>query len=713
MPRARRRGAPRAAAAPPAGIDPRDAAGAPAHGRAGRAAAVLPALLVCGVGLALYANSFSVPFLFDDSFEITNNPAVRSLAPLHEYLLRLRGIPALTFALNYRWSGFDVWPFHLVNVAVHLANAVLVYLLVRHTLTLPRLRPRYGDAAGWLAALVALVFVAHPLQTMAATYIVQRAESLGAFFYLLTVLAFATGAIAATPRGRIARYAAASACALLGVLCKETVATVPATLLVYRLCFLPAAPRPPSRFGRILIPLLLVVPIAYVLFLARRYLIPNEAALDLAHGPRAWLYIPSAGFRAQGVSAWHYFLTQFGVIVWYLRLFFVPAGQCFDYGWPLVDSPWRLDVVLPLVLLLAIVTAAGASYRRYPLATFCLAWVFFTLAPTSSIVPLRDAAFEHRMYLPIIGLAWLVVVGGRDALDALAARIGRRRADVRRIGAGVLVAWIALLGIATVHRNEVLGSTLRLAVDTAEKAPQNWRAQFALGVELAQQHRTDDAIAAFEDSIRLDPHQGAPRVQLGGLYVARRQYDDAERVLVPATALLEESIVAGAYVQLAAVHQARGDVDATMSDLQHAAKLKPEWGPVHRQLAGLFKHRGVWYAAAGEYEKAAALMPQRPELRAEAAVASYKAARVLASANRPADAEIVARKAVQYRPQWPAADRLLAYVLAQLGQWDDAAAALRRAAAADPANAAIADDLRRVQAREPLALPPADAVGGE
>src|SRR5262249_33351951 len=154
-----------------------------------------------------------------------------------------------------------------------------------------------------------------------------------------------------------------------------------------------------------------------------------------------------------------------------LGLFLLPTAQTFDYGWPFVDSPWRADVLLPLLILLALVAVAVVAARRHRLTTFCLGWVFITLAPTSSIIPLRDAAFEHRMYLPIVGLAWLAIVGGYDLLTQLTAREGRATSGFWRAGAIAAGVWIALLGLATIARNQVMQDPLRLARDDTAKAP--------------------------------------------------------------------------------------------------------------------------------------------------------------------------------------------------------------------------------------------------
>jgi len=668
-------------------------------------ASVLGPLLVVLIVAVLYANSFSIPFLFDDFFAITGNPAVKTIEPALDYLRRSRGIPALTVALNYRWGGFSVWGFHLVNVAVHLANGLLVYALVLRTLRLPALRERYRDHAAVLATLAALVFVAHPLQTMAASYIVQRAESIAAFFYLLTLLLYAAAATAAGRTPRLALYGAAVLAALLGVVSKETVATVPAAILAYHLCFLSRGARG-SHAARWALAAALLLPLAYGLLLARPYLLPGAETVA-PDAPRAWLYIPTAGFWIDGITSWHYLLSQFGVVVWYLRLYVLPTHQCFDYGWPFADSLWRADVLLPLGVLLALAAAAAASYRRYPLATFCLAWVFITLAPTSSIIPLRDAAFEHRMYLPIVGLAWLTVVGGFDGLGWIAQRTGRRAAALRRAGGVAIALWLAVLGAATVARNGVMQDPIALAADSIAKAPDNWRAHANYGEALLAVGRSGEAMPALEEAVRLNPEGGSARVELGQLYVGARRFADAETVLQPATTVVEESVAAAACLQLATVYEARGDRARSEDMLNEALRREPGWSSVHRQLGAFYARAGFWYGAAGHYKEA--LRIDRgliKRLGPAAAAADLHAAAEQLQLGDASEAQRYVEAALQLQPDDALARRYLAVVQAAAGAWAPAQATLASLAQSAPDDAWVRDSQQRVRDRQPL-VPPA------
>lgn len=690
------------------------AGAAPAPRRAAAPAAELPRWLPAVLGPAcivvlgwlLYANSFAIPFLFDDYFEIETNPTVKALQPLLSYLTRLRGLTALTFALNVRQGGYDVWGFHFVNVALHLANALLVYGLVLWTLRLPFFAGRYVPRARLLATLVALVFVAHPLQTMAASYLSQRAEVLGSFLYLTTLLCAVHGFTAHGPR-RAVLFGGALLAAVLGMVSKEIVATAPVAVALYWYCFLRGRGGAPSSWWRrLLLVVLLALPVAFGLVLARAYLFPAATPGPEA-GPRAWLFIPTAGFRVEGIGPWQYLITQFGVITWYLRLFLVPAGQVFDYGWPFADGVWRADVLLPLVVLLAIVTAAVLAFRRYRLATFCIAWVFVTLAPTSSILPLKDAAFEHRMYLPVAGLAWLLVVGGADLLALLAARSGQAPRSLWRAGAIALGVWIALLGLATVQRNRVFADPALFVEDNAAKAPRHWRAQYQLGELRLKRGQQDGAIAAFEEAVRLNPDQGSARIALGGIYIKQKRYDDAERVLEPATHLMEESVVAAALQNIAIVYQARDDVPRATAALERTVQLKPQWTVAQRQLAALYARQNRFVLAAKLYDDVLRANPRlREQLAGPASVANFKGGVQLTGEDKRAEALKLLERALELDPTLWRARGYIAYVSVRDGKWPRAVAEVERISREQPNDPWVAETLPRVKDGLPIVPPP-------
>jgi hypothetical protein len=139
-------------------------------------------VLICLVGIIAYSNSFDCSFHFDDIPVIQDNIAIRSLSNIKAWwgFIPSRPLGTLSFALNYHFHQLTVWGYHFVNLAIHLANALLVWWLVMLTMATPVMRAqpisRHKES---LALFTALLFVSHPLATQSVTYIVQRYANIG------------------------------------------------------------------------------------------------------------------------------------------------------------------------------------------------------------------------------------------------------------------------------------------------------------------------------------------------------------------------------------------------------------------------------------------------------------------------------------------------------------------------------------------------------
>ena len=261
-----------------------------------------------------------MPFIFDYNNWIVDNVFIVLLADRASLVSAgrhacLRSSRArLTSAINYALGGLNVWGYHLANLAVHLLAA---WTLFRHHPPTPPRRSFANDsplAATPLALVAATLWVIHPLQTEAVTYIVQRTESLAGLLYLLTLYCVIRGATSfkATPwyiaavgslpaghghQGNTGHRA--------GDRCCSTIAH-----------FWPA------RFNR-------HAPTSSAVFgLAATWVV--VAALSIS----TRFYGGTTGFAVQKFTWWSYLLTQSGVIVRYLQLAFWPAGLCLDYNWP-------------------------------------------------------------------------------------------------------------------------------------------------------------------------------------------------------------------------------------------------------------------------------------------------------------------------------------------------------------------------------------------
>jgi tetratricopeptide (TPR) repeat protein len=365
-------------------------------------------LLITVVGLLVYSNTFHGPFQWDDTDYIVENPMVKDLSFFAEpsrakgllffETFKLRYIGYLTFALNYKLRGFDVFGYHVVNLAIHLINAMLVYFLVLLTLKTPyfiktgngqeamgkgqqpsrqaskpaSLQAGKGDTpqnpplargegkgggspitsrlspashslftihySRFFALIVALLFVAHPLQTEAVTYVFQRLASLVTLFYLLSLVLYIKGRLSSRQAGKLASYFLSLVCAVLAMKTKENAFTLPLVIALYEFLFFTGPLK--SRLLR-LTPWLLTMLIIPVTMLAS-----SSTAAEMIG-----LMKDPASFGFEKISRDEYLFTQFRVIVTYIRLLLLPINQNIDYAYPVYRTLFTLPVFLSFLFL--------------------------------------------------------------------------------------------------------------------------------------------------------------------------------------------------------------------------------------------------------------------------------------------------------------------------------------------------------------------------
>ena len=257
------------------------------------------------------------------------------------------------------------------------------------------------------------------------------------------------------------------------------------------------------------------------------------------------------------------------------------------------------------------------------------------------------------------------------------------------------------------QRNAVFADAYRFAEDNVQKTPANWRAQYNWGDVLMKRSRDQEAIAAYEESVRLNPDQGSGRVSLGAIYVQRKRYDDAERVLEPATHHPEESVVAAAQQNISGVYLARGDLARAEQAIVRSLQLKPEWTAVRRQLAALYARQEDWIHAAREYNEVLRLNPRlMPQIGKAAAVANFKAGILFAGDRQFQVASNLFGNALEYDPSLWRARGYLAYVSIHLADWARAERELKQIEREHPGDPWTAEALERVSNLLPIVPPP-------
>jgi len=578
-------------------------------------------LFIALAAFLAYSNSFNVPFSFDDGINIVENPDIRDgrllIEPLKHYHEKLRYetryIGFLTFALNYKFHGLQVTGYHIVNFVIHLFNALLVYLFVLYTFRTPFLnKSALRDYAGFIAFFSALLFAVHPLNTQAVTYIVQRLTSLAVFFYLLSVVLYIkwrlmqkdadyaelnTGNKSGTLHFiRLLLYSVTVLSALLAMKTKEISFTLPFMIMLYEFFFFDGSLRKRILY---LIPVMmtcLIIPLSLINF-------HNPAATAIGN-------LENVARLQTDISRWDYLFTQFRVIVTYLRLMIFPVNQNVDYDYPVYHSFFEPGVFLSFLFLLSIGGIGIYLWFRYRnkspytrIISFGIFWFFVALSVESSVIPIGDVIFEHRMYLPSIGVFMALMAALYRLVHAY--RDGWK--NIEMTVAGILVCICVIFAGVTHARNDVWRDNIRLWEDVVKKSPAKARAKYNLGKSYADKGLYDKALEQFYTALKLNPNDGKSYYYLGNIYFYKGLFDKAVEQYRTAMKLMPND--ASLHYNLGNIYLYKGLYDRSIEEYNIALKLKPDYPGAYNNMGNAYMQKGLFDKAVECYRTALKLLP--------------------------------------------------------------------------------------------------------
>ena len=693
--------------------------------------------LIAVIGFLAYSNTFHVLFVLDDIKHIEKNLMLRDLdnflralkghvfdQSAYEYLPS-RFVGYLSFALNYHFGGARVEGYHLVNLFIHIANAMLVYFLALLTFRTPYFSnqqsavrrknslasskkeeagndgPNTDDdslltthyllftnsyspftlhdsrSSAFIALFSALLFVSHPVQTQAVTYVVQRFASLATLFYLLSLVMYikgrramgsglweknlnkgrlitekamgygleAVGEKSPTDKGSlslpiayrllpIAYYFLSLLSAVLAMKTKEIAYTLPLVIILYESVFF-TAPLKKKLLFFLPIVLILISVLVGVIHSDRPL---GEVLSDINEQTRVKTVMPR----------WDYLVTEMRVVITYIRLIFLPINQNLDYDYPTYHSLFALPVLFSFLFLLALFGAAvwllyrsrqGAtasskklvvsseqtkaeeertgngspSTAHYSLFTtsyspftihysrlvgFGILWFFITISVESSVIPIVDVIFEHRVYLPSIGLLMAITAG----LFAVAAKFKK----VMSLSLILILTTLAFAA-ATYARNNIWKDDASLWEDVVRKSPNKARPHNYLGEIYSRQGRLDEAIREYQIVLSLNYDYDFAHNNLGIVYAQQGRLDEAAKEFQEVLRLKPGN--AHAHNNLGVIYDQLGRPAEAIKEYQIALRLYPDHADAHYNLGAVFERQGRPAEAIKEYQAALRLNP--------------------------------------------------------------------------------------------------------
>lgn len=576
--------------------------------------------LILMVGVLIYSRIFSAPFVYDDIECILLNPAINDFRFLHDsaYLkslalsediyknIVLRPMAYLTFAVNYRLHGYGVVGYHVLNVMVHLLNALLVYLITCLTLDTQSISgdsPGHRDSASIISLIplfAALLFVAHPIQTQSVTYITQRFASLVTLFYLTSLVLYIKSASARHAQKAVLYYSGSLIAACIAMKTKETAFTLPLMLMLYEYIFIAnSLKRRIAKLAPFMLTLL-IIPLTVI-----------KLKAEFSEASHASIAQSMNLVNYAGISQLDYLYSQFNVIVTYLRLLFLPINQHLIHDVPRFTSFFHLTVVLSLTLILSPLLLAGylvhcSKTLKEPcrilvrMAAFGILWFFVALSVESTLMPLDELLVEQRVYLPSVGFMFAVVSGLVLFMNNYSYRV--IQFAVAAGGIVFLMAW------TTVARNEMWRDPVVLWKDTIRKSPGIVKSYINLGSHYFNVNRHGDALDSLNAGLRLNPENIETYMNIATVYQALNQYENAETTYLRAIKIQPNAVPL--YEGLGRIYLLQSNFRKALPVFQCIVRLNLYSADAHIKLAKIYESLGMREQAISEYECVMRLEPQ-------------------------------------------------------------------------------------------------------
>ena len=565
--------------------------------------------LLTAVTILAYRPAWHGGFLWDDDAYVTNNELLTAPDGLRRIWFSFESpsqyfpLVYTTFRIERALWGLNPAGYHVVNVLLHVANALLVW----------RLMARLRVPGAWLAG---AIFALHPVQVESVAWITERKNVLMGFFFLLTLLTWIEFLEVQTTR-RWRLYLLALVLYALALLSKTTACTLPAALLL--ILWLQKRAINKERLVQVVPFLILGIAMGLLTVWWERYHQGTRGPL-FALGPIERILIASR-------AVWFYL----GKLFW-------PSNLTFIYPRWIVSPTEPLEYAW--LAALGGLCAAIFFARRYVGRSLEVAALFFvaTLSPVLGFIMLYTFRYtfvaDHYQYLASIGPIALASAG----ITTLAASFKESRHSI--FGAAVCI--VAALAVFTWRQSTMYADIEALWRTTIARNPGCWMAHNNLGIVLSQKGEIDEAIAHYRKTLEMSPDFADADYNLGNALLQKGEIDaailhcqravtiqpnDPEAQVALGNALLQkglidESIVhyqkalairpyyVTAHYNVSSAFLKKGEIDEAIFHCQAALSVQPEHADAHTNLAAALVQKGEIANAIEQYEKALQIAPR-------------------------------------------------------------------------------------------------------
>ena len=560
----------------------------------------LPIVLLAFISIALYTNALFNDFVYDDYAIIVENKAIphplKSFPAFfnHSYFdiaageASYRPVATLSYYLIYAVAGLNPFLYHLFSVMLHLANVILVYLLID-----------FMVKNRWIALIAAALFAGHPALTEAVDVISYNEDLMAALFYLLAFWFYLKSNSNSLNSNRI-YYGFSLFFFLLGLLSKEMAITLPAVILLYDVCFRVESDRQSFSLqcigknikdrglfygGYLAVSFFYLFIRFFALYYPRESIKPFYGDLF-----ERIIFLPDHVFS-------------------FIKLAFLPFNLSAEYVFSYPSSFFTVSNLAGFIVVAGLAVGSFFIFKHSKAIFFAIWWFFITLFPVYNIIPIFNPFAERYLYIPIFGFCMAVAMVFRKLLYR---RLSKSTLITTLKALGV-IAILSVYGTITIQRNRDWRDNLSLWSKTVITTPNSSIAHGSLGRAYQDRGRLAEAIAEYNKAIEIQPDNYKAFHNLGVLY-------ESQGALTEATANYKSAIAVNpafidARFNLANIYHNQGLLKEATHHYRKVTELDPADFEARNNLGVAYARQGDLSSATEEWRKVLEIDPQNQSAR--------------------------------------------------------------------------------------------------
>ncbi|MBT8365110.1 MAG: tetratricopeptide repeat protein [Deltaproteobacteria bacterium] len=558
---------------------------------------LLPIAVLVIISLAVYCNSLSNGFVFDDYAVIVENKHIKDLSNslpsfFNNSYFKIAGgeasyrpLATLSYFFIHSVAGLNPFYYHLSSVLLHTLNVILVYLLFCLLL---------GD---WFKALLAgLLFACHPALTETVDCITFNEDLLAAFFLLLALILYIK-AVDKGPAG--AAHLLSLFFFFCGLLSKEMAISLPAIILLYDLTFREAAAQTLS--------------VKHILTTVK-----NRWAYYVGYAGIGLLYLvlrflifipPGDGIKPHFGSLFERLLYLPNHIFGFVKLAIAPYDLNVEYVYSYPQSFFEFSQLAGFVVIAGLGIISLLCFRPYKEIFFGIWWFLIALFPVYNLFVIFNPFAERYLYIPVIGFCLVV-----PAILSIAFSIVLNNKKAVNTATSLVVIFIlCAYAPITVARNRDWKDGLTLWSKTVKQSPDSGVARGSLGRAYQEQGLLDKALAEYKSAAKIMPNHFKAYYNLGVVYDQQGHFDQAVANYKKSISISPE--FANAHYNLANLYQKYGLTDDAIYHYRAVIELSPEDFEARNNLGVALAMQGKLNEAILEWEKVLEIDPTNKSAR--------------------------------------------------------------------------------------------------